>query len=104
MAQIDSSLGITSAAQGWYAQAHSGTLFDGSQLVGRMDQIVASGALFRPAVMPVGGWWGLGPEGSSNGGNQQAVAICSVMKQFTDKGLTVWLRFVSPTLRNRYPG
>lgn len=52
-----------------------------------MDQIV-SGGVFQPAVMPTGGWWGLTAED-----NQQAVAICKVMKQFTDKGLEVWLRF-----------
>lgn len=88
MADIDGALNIKSAAQGWYAQAHAGTLFDGSQLTSRMDQIVAHGGLFQPAVMPIGGWKGLTYDDDS-----QAVAICQVMKKFTDKGLEVWLRF-----------
>ncbi|KAM0790649.1 hypothetical protein ACM66B_004509 [Microbotryomycetes sp. NB124-2] len=85
--QIESSMGAKTSAQGWYAQAQSGTLFDGQQLLWRMDQI-ETGGVFQPAVMPTGGWWGLTHED-----NQQAVAICNVMKQFTDKGIEVWLRF-----------
>lgn len=38
--------------------------------------------------MPIGGWQGL-----TYGDNSQAVAIAQVMKQFTDRGVTVWLRF-----------
>lgn len=44
-----------------------------------------------------GGWWGLTAED-----NQQAVAICKVMKQFTDKGVEVWLRFAHEV--NYYQG
>lgn len=43
---------------------------------------------FVCAVMPIGGWKGLTYDDDS-----QAVAICQVMKKFTDKGLEVWLRF-----------
>lgn len=58
-----------------------------------MSEIVSSGAVFQPAVMPTGGWNGFTP---SN--NYQAVAVCKVMKQFTDQGVVVWLRFVSALL------
>ncbi|GAA5847866.1 hypothetical protein JCM3766R1_001212 [Sporobolomyces carnicolor] len=85
--EIESAIGQTSAAQGWYAQAHAGTLFDGSQFKWRKDQIVKAG-VFQPAVMPIGGWWGL-----TYSNNQQAVAICKVMKEYTDLGVEVWLRF-----------
>ncbi|GAA5969385.1 hypothetical protein JCM11641_008097 [Rhodosporidiobolus odoratus] len=85
--QLNTAMGQTAAAQGWYAQAQSGTLFDGSQFKWRKDQII-SGGVFQPAVMPTGGWWGL-----TEDDNQQAVAICKVMKEYTDEGVEVWLRF-----------
>ncbi|SGY60910.1 BQ5605_C007g04502 [Microbotryum silenes-dioicae] len=85
--QIESAMGQQTSAQGWYAQAQSGTLFDGNQLLWRMDQI-KTGGVFQPAVMPTGGWWGL-----TASDNRQAVAICKVMKKFTDQGIEVWLRF-----------
>ncbi|GAA5936615.1 hypothetical protein JCM1841_004628 [Sporobolomyces salmonicolor] len=87
ISEINSAIGGTSAAQGWYAQAQSGTLFDGSQFSYRKDQIV-SGGVFQPAVMPTGGWWGL-----TSDDNQQAVAICKVMQEYVDLGVEVWLRF-----------
>ncbi|BGP42171.1 hypothetical protein JCM10450v2_006261 [Rhodotorula kratochvilovae] len=87
ISDIESSIGHKTSAQGWYAQAHAGTLFDGSQFKWRKDQIL-SGGVFQPAVMPIGGWWGLKYDD-----NQQAVAICKVMKEYTDAGLEVWLRF-----------
>ncbi|KAM0754252.1 hypothetical protein T439DRAFT_323118 [Meredithblackwellia eburnea MCA 4105] len=88
MSQINAAMGQSSAAQGWYAQAQSGVAFDGSQLTSRMDQIVAAGGVFQPAIMPTGGWQGL-----TASDNSQAVNICNVLKKFTDKGLEVWLRF-----------
>jgi hypothetical protein len=89
MSDIISSLSLSSKPhQGYYAQAQSGTLFDGSQLTDKMQEIVSAGGIFQPAVMPTGGWWGL-----SSSDNSQANAICQVMKQFTDQGLEVWLRF-----------
>lgn len=52
MAEILSSLGgAPSATFGWYAQAHSGTLFDGSQLLAQIEHVVASGAIYQPAGM-----------------------------------------------------
>jgi hypothetical protein len=56
--QIESAVGHKTSAQGWYAQAQSGKLFDGGQFSYRKDQIL-SGGVFQPAVMPTGGWWGL---------------------------------------------
>ncbi|GAA6038352.1 hypothetical protein JCM8097_007605 [Rhodosporidiobolus ruineniae] len=87
VSEINGRMGTNMAAQGWYAQAQSGTLFDGSQFKWRKDQIL-SGGVFQPAVMPTGGWWGL-----TEDDNQQAVAICNVMKEYTDEGVEVWLRF-----------
>jgi len=88
MAQLNQAASATFGTYGQYSQAQSGTLFDGSQLLQVMDDLKASGAIFEPAVMPTGGWWGLTADD-----NQQAVAICNVMKQFTDEGITVRLRF-----------
>jgi len=88
MAQINSWTNSQSAFYGYYAQARSGTTFDGSQLLSVMDDVKASGAIFQPAVMPTGGWQGL-----TDSDNSQAVAIAKVMKQFTDEGIEVWLRF-----------
>lgn len=70
MASINSALGLKSAAYGWYAQAHSGTTFDGSQLLQVMDDVKACNCVFQPAVMPTGGWQGL-----TASDNSQAVAM-----------------------------
>jgi len=60
MAQLNALMkGGKAATYGWYAQAQSGTTFDGSQLLAVMDDVVQSGAVFEPAVMPTGGWQGL---------------------------------------------
>ncbi|KAH9815356.1 family 26 glycoside hydrolase [Melampsora americana] len=88
MAQINKAIGTKSAAYGWYAQAHSGTPFDGSQLLAVMEDVKACGCVFQPAVMPMGGW-----EGLTESDNSQAIAIAKVMKKFTDQGIPVWLRF-----------
>jgi len=45
--EIESAIGQSSAAQGWYAQAHAGQLFDGSQFKWRKDQIVKAGVFQR---------------------------------------------------------
>lgn len=88
MAQLNSDLGSKAAVYGWYAQAHSGTPFDGSQLLAVIDDVKACNCVFQPAVMPIGGWQGL-----TSQDNSQAVAIAQVMKKFTDEGIPVWLRF-----------
>ncbi|PLW27215.1 hypothetical protein PCANC_00141 [Puccinia coronata f. sp. avenae] len=83
MSQLNSALGKTSATYGWYGQAVSGTLFDGSQLLAVLDDVKASKAVFQ-----LQGWKGL-----TSSENSQAVAIAKVMKKFTDQGIPVWLRF-----------
>lgn len=88
MSQINEWIDGKSAFYGYYAQAHSGTTFDGSQLLSVLNDVKASGAVFQPAVMPTGGWQGL-----TASDNSQAVAIAKVMKKFTDEGIEVWLRF-----------
>ncbi|CAH7687267.1 glycoside hydrolase superfamily [Phakopsora pachyrhizi] len=88
MSQLNSALGVNSASYGWYAQAKSGTTFDGSQLLSVIDDVKACDCVFQPAVMPTGGWKGL-----TNSDNSQAIAIANVMKKFTDRGIPVWLRF-----------
>jgi len=88
MAELNKAMGAKAATYGWYAQAQSGTAFDGSQLLAIIDDVKASGAIFEPAVMPTGGWSGLTASDDS-----QAVNICNVMKKFTDQGIEVRLRF-----------
>ncbi|KEI40561.1 glycoside hydrolase family 26 protein [Mixia osmundae IAM 14324] len=88
MAQLNGVMPIKAATYGYYAQAQSGTAFDGQQLLWRLDDIKASGAVFEPAVMPTGGWQGL-----TASDNSQAVNIANVMKKFTDEGIAVHMRF-----------
>ncbi|BGP20873.1 hypothetical protein JCM10213v2_009038 [Rhodosporidiobolus nylandii] len=88
MSDITDGLGIKSSFYGWYAQLPASGDWDGSQLLSQMDDIKACNCIFQPAVMPTKGWNGL-----TNSDNSQALAIASVMKQFTDEGIEVWLRF-----------
>ena len=87
MAEINSWTNSQSAFYGYYAQAQSGSTFDGSQLLSVLDDVKSSGAIFQPAVMPTGGWQGL-----TASDNSQAINIANVMKKFTDEGIEVWLR------------
>ncbi|KAF7907127.1 uncharacterized protein EAF01_004714 [Botrytis porri] len=84
MAQINSKLGGKASTYGWYAQITSST-FTGSQLLQRLDDVVASGAVFQPAVMPTIPF----SQVTSNVASQ----VASVLEQFTAKGVEVWLRF-----------
>ncbi|KDE09583.1 hypothetical protein MVLG_00478 [Microbotryum lychnidis-dioicae p1A1 Lamole] len=88
IAEINSMIGQRVSAQGYYAQAVAGQLFDGRQLLSKIDQIVKDGGVFQASVMPIGGWAGL-----RWNDNRQAVAICNVMKNFTDRNVETWLRF-----------
>ncbi|WAQ90822.1 hypothetical protein PtA15_13A221 [Puccinia triticina] len=88
MAQLNSAIGTKASVYGWYAQAQSGVPFDGSQLLAIIDDVKACNCVFQPAVMPTGGWKGL-----TSWDNSQAVAIAQVLKNFTDEGIPVWLRF-----------
>ncbi|KAM3065821.1 hypothetical protein ACMFMG_009955 [Clarireedia jacksonii] len=84
MAQINDKLGGKASTYGWYAQISSST-FTGSQLLQRLDDVVASGAVFQPAIMPSIPF--------SQISSDVADQVASVLKQFTSKGVEVWLRF-----------
>ncbi|TGO14343.1 hypothetical protein BTUL_0054g00110 [Botrytis tulipae] len=84
MAQLNSKLGGKASTYGWYAQITSST-FTGSQLLQRLDDVVASGAVFQPAVMPTIPF--------SQVTSSVASQVASVLEQFTAKGVEVWLRF-----------
>ncbi|TGO20996.1 hypothetical protein BPAE_0249g00020 [Botrytis paeoniae] len=84
MAQINSKLGGKASTYGWYTQISSST-FTGSQLLQRLDDVVASGAVFQPAVMPTIPF--------SQVTSSVASQVASVLEQFTAKGVEVWLRF-----------
>jgi hypothetical protein len=93
------------ATFGYYAQAYESAPFDGvrvtlmlfqsnkslqNQLYYIMPDLLASGAIFEPAVMPVGSWAGF-----TKSNNSQAILVAKVMRDFTDAGIEVRLRFVS---------
>ncbi|ESZ95292.1 glycoside hydrolase family 26 protein [Sclerotinia borealis F-4128] len=84
MAQINSKLGGKASTYGWYAQISS-TAFTGSQLLQRLDDVVSSGAVFQPAVMPTIPF--------SEVTSSVASQVAAVLEQFTAKGVEVWLRF-----------
>ncbi|PWN98351.1 hypothetical protein FA09DRAFT_329945 [Tilletiopsis washingtonensis] len=75
------------ATYGWYAQTYPHEHFDGEQLLRVKDDVVASGAIFEPAVMPLQGWTGY-----TAANNSHALSIARVLKQFTDEGVEVRLR------------
>ena len=84
MADINGKLGAKSATYGWYAQI-TGNGFDGQQFLAIKDDIVASGAVFVASVMPYIDFSAVTPDVASQ--------VAAVMKQFTDAGVTVWLRY-----------
>ncbi|KAA8572552.1 hypothetical protein EYC84_003157 [Monilinia fructicola] len=84
IAQINSKLGGKASTYGWYAQISSSTFY-GSQLLERLDEVVASGAVFQPAVMPT--------IPLSEVTSSVASQVASVLEQFTGRGVEVWLRF-----------
>ncbi|GAA5831028.1 hypothetical protein JCM3766R1_006210 [Sporobolomyces carnicolor] len=88
MTKITDGLGIKSSFYGWYAQLPESDEWDGGQLLSQMDDLKACNCIFQPAVMPTKGWKGL-----TKDDNFQALAIAKVMKQFTDEGIDVQLRF-----------
>lgn len=84
MAQINEKLGAKASTYGWYAQITSSD-FDGSQLLAVKEDVIASGAVFVASVMPMINF-NLVTKDVAN-------QVASVMKQFTDAGVTVWLRY-----------
>lgn len=79
---------LNASTYGWYAQTYPDAIWNGSQLLKIKDDIVASGAILEAAVMPEEAWTGY-----TASDNSQARAVAQVMKQFTDAGVTVRLRF-----------
>ncbi len=77
-----------SYAYGFYDQTNYGTTYTGSKLLANAPDIYASGAILEASIMPVGSWGGY-----TATENSQAVAVCRVMKKFTDAGVEVRLRF-----------
>ncbi|KAI9733813.1 MAG: hypothetical protein M1818_007080 [Claussenomyces sp. TS43310] len=84
MADLNGKLGANASTYGWYAQVSSSS-WSGSQLLEVKDDVVASGAVFQPAVMPTGGF--------SQITSDVALQIATVLQEFTDAGVEVWLRF-----------
>lgn len=84
MADINSKLGAKSATYGWYAQITSDG-FSGQQFLNIKDDIVSSGAVFVASVMPYIDFSAVTPDIANQ--------VASVLKQFTDAGVTVWLRY-----------
>jgi hypothetical protein len=84
MAQIDSTLGAKASTYGVYSQITSAS-YDGNQLLNRLGDVVSSGAVFQPAVMPTIPFNQITPSIASQ--------VASVLSQFTSRGVEVWLRF-----------
>lgn len=86
MADINSKLGAKASTYGWYSQI-TGSTYDGSQLLAVLNDVVSSGAVFQPAIMPTlaAGFNGVTPAVASQ--------VAAVLKKFTDQGVEVWLRF-----------
>ena len=84
MAQINEKLGTKASTYGWYAQITSSN-FDGSQLLAVKEDVIASGAVFVASVMPRINFNLITED--------VADQVAAVMKQFTDAGVTVWLRY-----------
>ena len=66
----------------------TGTTYSGSKLLANAPDIYASGAILEATIMPIGSW-----SGFTAVENSQAMAVCKVMKRFTDAGVEVRLRF-----------
>ena len=69
-----------------YSHLNSDT-YNGYELLEEYDSVIESGAVFIPSVMPVltSGFSGVTPD--------VAAQIATVMREFTDKVVFVWLRF-----------
>ena len=84
MTTIDSTLGAKASTYGYYSQISSST-YSGSQLLAVLSDVVSSGAVFQPAIMPIIPF--------SQVTSSVASQVASVLEQFTSQGVEVWLRF-----------
>ena len=84
---IQSALGVTACTDGQYAQITSNGAYSDSsdQLLSSLTQIVGGKTIFVASLMPS---IALNTVDATVAGG-----VAAVMKQFTDKGIEVWLRF-----------
>lgn len=85
MSEINGNTGKQASTYGRYSQIAS-LPYTGDQLLSVMSDVVMSGAVFIPAIMPTG----LSFRDINETVGQQ---IASVLNQFTSQGVEVWLRF-----------
>lgn len=86
MKEINKRLGAVSSTYGMYSHLDSDD-YNGYELLEEYDDVVRSGAVFIPSVMPVLN------SGFSGVTTDVASQVAGVMRKFTDKGVVVWLRF-----------
>ena len=84
MSTIDSTLGGKANTYGWCSQIPS-SMYDGSQLLEVLNDVVSSRAVFQPAIMPIIPF--------SHVTSSVAAQVASALEQFTSKGVEGWLRF-----------
>ena len=77
---------LTQPSYGRYSQMGSTTSYTGDQLLSVIDDVVSSGAVFVPSIMPEGLTF-------AQISTDIASDIANVLNQFTSKGVEVWLRF-----------
>ncbi|KAL9036492.1 MAG: hypothetical protein Q9214_006108 [Letrouitia sp. 1 TL-2023] len=85
MTTINGDTGKKASTYGRYSQI-SELPYTGDQLLGAMSDVVASGAVFVPAIMPTGIKF-------SQITPAVAQQIATVLNKFTSQGVEVWLRF-----------
>ncbi|KAK4075555.1 CAZyme family GH26 [Trichoderma harzianum] len=104
MTEINARLGANGATYGMYSHLDS-QQYNGYELMEEFDDVVNSGAIFVPSVMPVlaQGFVGITKD--------VAYQVADVMRKFTERGVRVWLRFghemnwyVDPAAEPRYYG
>lgn len=86
MSKINGDTGKKASTYGRYSQMGSTTSYTGDQLLSVMDDVVSSGAVFVPSIMPTGPTF-------AEISTDIASDIANVLNQFTSKGVEVWLRF-----------
>ncbi|CAF9943385.1 MAG: hypothetical protein ALECFALPRED_000257 [Alectoria fallacina] len=86
MSTINGNTGKTASTYGRYSQINGSEPYDGYQLLQVMSDVVSSGAVFVPAVMPTGVTF-------SQIDSTVAQQIATVLEKFTSQGVEVWLRF-----------
>jgi hypothetical protein len=84
MKQINSALGGKASTYGYYSQITSST-YDGHQLLDVLSDVVSSGAVFQPAIMPKIPFSKITTGIASD--------IANVLAKFTSQNVEVWLRF-----------